>query len=230
MSGPKVVVFDVNETLLDLSGLDPAFTRVFGEAEARREWFEGMLREAFVTVITDRHSDFGTIARAVLDSVAAIRGVGLSPRDREEILEGMRVLPAYPDVIPALDRLRAAGLRIGALTNSPQEAANAQLRFAGLYDRFEMVLSVEHAGRLKPHPDVYRMAAERLGASPGGIRMGAAHAWDVTGAMRAGCAAAFVARPGKVLSSLDEHPDIVGPDLETVARRIVEVELEPTDH
>ena len=54
----------------------------------------------------------------------------------------------------------------------------------------------------------------------------AAHAWDVAGALRAGCAAAFVARPGKVLDPLVESPGVVGADLREVAKRILEAEKE----
>jgi 2-haloacid dehalogenase len=52
------------------------------------------------------------------------------------------------------------------------------------------------------------------------VRLVAAHAWDVSGALAAGCAAAFVARPGKVPSPLGPQPDIVGADLAEVAAMI----------
>jgi len=57
------------------------------------------------------------------------------------------------------------------------------------------------------------------------VRLVAAHGWDVVGAMRAGCAAAFVARPGAVLYPLSERPDVVGADLREVADRILEIEV-----
>ena len=78
--------------------------------------------------------------------------------------------------------------------------------------------------RLKPAPEPYRMAAESLGVEAGQVRLVAAHAWDVVGAMRAGCAAAFVARPGMVLNPLAERPDVVGSDLRKVADKILEIE------
>ncbi len=221
----RVIVFDVNETLLDLAALDPAFERVFGDVPARREWFAQMLRLAFVSVITDRYADFGTIGRAALLMTAQRLGVDLPEEELASILSGMRALPPHSEVPASLDRLRKAGMRLAALTNSTKEAADAQLMHAGLDDSFEQVLSVEYAGRLKRHPAVYHMAADRLGVEPGGMRLVAAHNWDITGAMRAGCAGAFIARPGMVLGLLDEHPDIVGPDLAAVADRILEVEL-----
>jgi 2-haloacid dehalogenase len=52
----------------------------------------------------------------------------------------------------------------------------------------------------------------------------AAHAWDIVGALQAGCAAAFIARPGKVMYPLGPQPDIVAPDFTAAADRIVAAE------
>jgi 2-haloacid dehalogenase len=89
---------------------------------------------------------------------------------------------------------------------------------------FEQILSADTVKRLKPAPEPYRMAAESFGVEIGEIRLVAAHSWDVAGALRAGCAAAFVARPGMVLDPLVERPDVVGEDLREVADRILEAE------
>jgi len=53
------------------------------------------------------------------------------------------------------------------------------------------------------------------------VRLVAAHSWDVSGALSAGCHAAFVARPGMVLSPIGRQPDIVGADLAAVVDQIV---------
>jgi 2-haloacid dehalogenase len=78
--------------------------------------------------------------------------------------------------------------------------------------------------RLKPAAEVYHMAARELGVEPGAIRLVAAHSWDVAGAMHAGCAAAFVARPGMVLDPLFKPPDIIGKDLVAVSERILKTD------
>jgi 2-haloacid dehalogenase len=136
----------------------------------------------------------------------------------------MRRLPPHPDVREGLERLREAGLRLATLTNSTQEVADAQLMNAGIRDLFEHAFSADDVKRLKPAPEPYRMAAERLGVPISGVRLVAAHAWDIAGALRVGCAAAFVARPGMVLDPLVERPDVVGPDLLAVADGILERE------
>lgn len=102
--------------------------------------------------------------------------------------------------------------------------AKAQLENAGIADRFEQILSADSVKRLKPAPAPYRFAAKCLGVGTGGIRLVAAHSWDVVGAMSAGCAAAFIARPGMVLDPLGETPDVTGADLRQVADRILDVE------
>lgn len=217
----RVIVFDVNETLLDLGALDRPFADIFGDVAARREWFGQLLQSALVATVTDAYRDFGALGMAALAMVAERRGVALADADQEAIREGLRRLPPHPEVRASLERLRDAGLRLATLTNSTAAVGEAQLAHAGLRDLFERALSADEARRLKPAPEPYRSAAERLGVPVAGIRLVAAHVWDVAGARRAGCAAAFVARLGQVLDPLAPLPDIVGADLREVADRIL---------
>jgi 2-haloacid dehalogenase len=217
----EVLVFDVNETLLDLGALDPAFERTFGHAEVRRTWFATMLQLAMRTTITGPYAKFGDCAMAALDVVARQRDTRLTDDDRAAVREGMTRLPPHPEVTGALTRLRDAGVRIATLTNSTQQVADAQLAFAGLDGLFEVSLSADAVQRLKPAPEPYRMAAERLGVGIGGMRLIAAHNWDVAGAMRAGAQAAFVARPGQVLDRLVDPAPLIVRDLDDLAGRVL---------
>jgi 2-haloacid dehalogenase len=220
----RVCVFDVNETLLDLGALDPHFERVFGDASARQAWFGQFLALWLTEMLTGEYTNFGTIGGGALEMVAKRQGVDLSDEDKQRILGDMQELPPHPEVEDALGRLRDAGIRLAALTNSTQQVADAQIDNSGLRDYFEQVLSADTVQRLKPAPEPYRMAAESLGVEIGQVRLVAAHAWDVVGAMRAGCAAAFVARPGMVLNPLAARPGVVGTDLREVADKILEIE------
>jgi 2-haloacid dehalogenase len=221
---PRICVFDVNETLLDLRALDPHFERVFGDAAVRQVWFTQLLQTAFVSTITGVYKDFGTIGSTALEMIATRRGVILSLEDLTGILGSMRHLPPHPDVRDGLEKLRSAGLRLVTLTNSTEEVAQAQMNNAGLSEYFEHIFSADTARRLKPAPEPYRMVAQHLGGDISQIRLVAAHAWDIAGALQAGCAAAFVARSGMVLDPLFERPDVVGADLREVADRILERE------
>lgn len=217
----RIIVFDVNETLLDVGALGPHFARAFGDRLVLREWFSTVLLYSEVATLAGPYSDFGTIAGAALDMTAASRGVSLSPDDRNRILAGMRTLPAHPDVRDGLRRLKDAGFRTVTLTNSAPAAVAQQLSNAGIAELFERAFSVDAVRRFKPAAEPYRFVANELGVDTSALRMVAAHAWDVVGAMQAGCAAAFVARPGKVLYPLAPAPDIVGADLRAVAEHIV---------
>ena len=217
---PRVIAFDVNETLLDLSPLDPLFERAFGSAALRAQWFGQMLQLAFVGGLTGRYIDFTSAQRAALTMLAETTGARLEHEAADEIVAQMRRLPPHTDAAPALDRLREAEMTLVALTNSPLDVAREQLSNAVLADRFDAILSADQVQALKPRPEPYHLVAQTFVVQPADVRMVAAHAWDIAGALAAGCTAAFVSRPGKVLSPLGDQPDIVGGDLLDVARKI----------
>src|SRR5215218_3201632 len=109
---PGVIAFDVNETLLDLSALDPLFERAFGSAALRAQWFAQMLQLSFVGGLTGRYVDFLSAQRAALTMLPETTGTQLDPEDGERIVDQMRRLPPHGDAAPALDRLRDAGLTL----------------------------------------------------------------------------------------------------------------------
>ena len=216
-----ILVFDVNETLLDLRALEPKFVKVFGKPGGLEKWFDQVILYAMGLTLAESYQPFGEIAAAAFQMVAASEGVTVSAEDAKEIIVGIRSLPPHADVVESLTRLRAAGFRMVALTNSPMAVANAQLANAGLQSFFERVFSVDTVRRFKPAPEPYLMVARELGVEPPGLRMIAAHAWDVGGAMRAGYRAAFIARTGKALFPLFATPDIVGGNMLEAAETII---------
>ena len=221
----KLIVFDVNETLLDLSALDHEFERVFGDASVRGAWFAQVLQNSLVATITGRYDDFGKIAGVALDMTAQRYSIELYEEDRKAILSGIRTLPAHPDVATGLNQLKGAGFRLFTLTNSPPPVVEAQLKNSGISEYFERSLSVDAIKRFKPDAEVYKMTAKELQVPVAQIRLVAAHDWDVAGALIAGCAAAFIARPGKVLNPLMPVPDIIGNDLIKVAEKIISADI-----
>ena len=217
----QVIAFDVNETLLDLRALDRVFEESLGDASLRAQWFAQMLQVAFVGAITDRYVDFTTAQRAALDMVAQRRGVTLPAGAADRVTAAMRTLPAHPEVADALARLRAGGHQLAALSNSPQDVEQAQLAHAGLTDRFDAILSADTVRALKPRREPYELAARTFAVPTRGVTLVAAHAWDVAGALAAGCQAAFVARPGMPRNPIDPAPGLVGADLGEIADRIL---------
>ena len=220
----RIQVFDVNETLLDVTALEPHFVRIFGDGRVLREWFSTVLLYSEVATLAGPYSDFGAIGGAALDMTAAARGVSLSADDRNRILTGMLSLPAHSDVRDGLLHLRQAGFRVVTLTNSSPKAVDQQLKNAGLSEFFDRAFSVDTVRRFKPAAEPYRYVASEMKVPVGSLRLIAAHAWDIVGALQAGCVAAFVARPGKVLYPLGPKPDIVGPDIRAVATQVVKID------
>ena len=216
------LVFDVNETLLDLRALDPHFLRIFGDAGVRRQWFGLVLRNALTLTIAGRYEDFVAVGGASLLMVADQHGIRLADDDAAAVAGSMTSLPPHGDVGPNLERLTSAGFRIAALTNSPQDAAEGQLASAGIAGHFERIMSVAPVARFKPAPEVYRMAAAELGIELARMTMVAAHDWDIAGAMAVGCRGAYLMRPGMVSNPLFPAPDIAAPTFDRVTDLLIE--------
>lgn len=217
-----VLIFDVNETLLDVAALDPLFVRLFGNPLARPLWFTRLLKEAFAASMTANYTDFGTLALYALDSVAAILDRELTDDERDDVMQGVLSLPPHSDAPEALDMLRTAGFRLATLTNSAPAALESQLDSAGLIDFFDALISAHPSQRFKPTSDPYHFASSVLRTPMGDLLLVAAHDWDVAGALRAGCQAAFVARNGASVAPSLPSPDIVGDDLIEVAAQLIE--------
>lgn len=222
-----ILVFDVNETLLDLRVLEPHFARAFGDKAVMLEWFHQVILYAEALTLAGNYKNFGEVARAALEMTAAAHGKVLGPDTAQQIVGGIRNLPPHPDVPDGLARLKSAGFQMVALTNSPPAVAEEQIANANLKPFFSRIFSVDSVQRFKPAPEPYRMVARDFGVETNQLRMIAAHAWDVGGAMQAGCAAAFVARPGKALFPAFPGPDIIGHDLREVADAILAAEARP---
>jgi len=217
----RILVFDVNETLLDLRALDPHFERIFGNKGLRQAWFSQFIQNALVATIAGPYLPFGKIGMGALEMIAARQGVKLAEEDKSSILTTMASLPPHAEVIEALALLKEAGATLVTLTNSTEQVVQKQVLHAGLQKYFTQTFSADTIQRLKPAPEPYHMVAQAMGVSIEETRLIAAHAWDIAGALRAGCTAAFVARPGMVLDPLSQQPDIIGSDIREVAEKIL---------
>ena len=217
---PELLLFDVNETLLDLSKLRRAINEEFSSEAAFTQWFGLLLQYSLVETVTDSYHDFKQLGDAALTMLAQTLGQPARPAARRQALLALLTeLPPHPDVQPGLAALREAGFRLATLTNSPDATQQKQLAYAGLTELFEQTLSVDEVRRYKPHPAPYRAACQRLGVAPAATLLVAAHGWDVAGALRAGLPAAFVARPGQAAYPL-AAPTHTAPTLLALARQL----------
>jgi len=217
---PRVLLFDVNETLLDVGPLKQQVADLLLERTAGTLWFTTMLQYSLAMTVSGQYAALGDIGAATLQMLARNSDIALSTEDAMSVMAGMRTLDAHPDVVPALQRLRDAGFRMATLTNSPAAGVQAQTRHAGLDTFFEKQLTVESVGRFKPDGSVYAWAAREMGAAPAECMLVAAHGWDVAGAQWAGLRSAFIAREGQQKFPLAEPPEIDVSDLAMLADRL----------
>ena len=107
------------------------------------------------------------------------------------------------------------------LSNGSAETAAALLERGGVGHLFEQHLSVADAGRWKPAPEPYRLAAERCGVGREDMTLVAVHPWDVDGARRAGLTGAWLNRRGSEWPAFLDPPDVVAPDLPALAAALL---------
>jgi 2-haloacid dehalogenase len=220
---PSILVFDVNETLLDIEAMRPLFTRIFGDPRAAREWFGELVVYSMTAAVSHRYVDFFTLGQAVMRMLADIHQVHITDDDIHRIKQAMLTMPAHPDVADALTRLRNNGFRLVALTNSPPNPhGGSLLDHAGLGGLFERQLSVDACRTFKPDPAVYRYACQELTITPQDCMMVAAHVWDLIGAQSVGFSAALVTRTGNAPLLADglPQPDLVVGDLQQLAGQL----------
>jgi 2-haloacid dehalogenase len=223
---PKILVFDVNETLLDLRALAPDFQNIFGDAAFLDAWFHQVIQYAMGLTLADAYRPFGEVALAALQMIADAEGVDVPEDEARAMLAKIRSLPPHPETADALRFLKDAAFRMVTLTNNPMVVVEEQMANAGLQQFFERNFSVDTVRRFKPAPEPYRMVAESLATGPSEMMMVAGHAWDVGGASQVGYRTAFVARPGKAPYPLFPKPDVAGSDLREVAEAIIKFERE----
>lgn len=220
---PSIIVFDVNETLIDIEYLGPFFHRVFGDRRVLREWFNQLILYSNVVTLSGYYETFFALGQGVLKMLATIYRVPLQDSDAEELRERMLSMPAHRDVHQGLQLLKGAGFRLMTLTNSPPSPLGSPLERAGLAHYFERQFSVDTVRAFKPAQAIYRMVAEEIGVETSQLCLVAAHAWDTIGAQAAGYSAALVARDGNAPLSVPglPQPQSVAPDLPSVAQELI---------
>jgi len=221
----KIILFDINETVLDLSALVPKFYTAFADQSALSLWFSMLLHSSTVTALTHVKSSFASLAGDMLDTLAMRKGVELSPLHREDILNTFAHLPAHHDIKPALTYLKEKGYQTIAFSNSSLTLITEQINNAGLSDYFDHVFSVEAADSFKPDPKVYQWIAHQLQHPIEQLRLVATHDWDTHGALSAGMQAAYINRSGAPYHPQYQQPSICADDMQTLVEKITTAEM-----
>jgi 2-haloacid dehalogenase len=222
MNRRPLIVFDVNETLLDLERLTPIFERVLGDRLAMRLWFADLILYSEALTLAGAYVPFTDIGGAVLQMLAASRGVAVSEDDKHALTEAFATMPPHKEVSAALVRLREAGFRLFTLTDNLLDIQTRQLEHGGILQHFERRFSVDSIGTHKPAREAYRLVQEQLGVAPVDLLLIASHTWDTIGARAAGWHAALIKRPGNYPLSVGPQPELTGDDLDQIADQLFE--------
>lgn len=194
---PNVVIFDVNETLSDMSPLAQCFEDVGAPAHLAATWFAGLLRDGFALTVVESSDAFAHIAAESLR--VGLHGASLN-RDAAEavsyIMDGFTGLPVHADVPEGIRALHGLGIRLVTLSNGSASVAEALFERADIRSYFERILTVEDAGRWKPAREAYAYALQQCGVAAQDAMLVAVHPWDTDGAARAGLATAWLNRNG----------------------------------
>lgn len=204
----SVIVFDVNETLSDMSPMGERFSEVGAPPELAKLWFSTLLRDGFALAASGDNGSFPAIGADVLRGL--LTGADLNrPLDAAvgHVMDGMSGLGVHQDVPGGIRALGAAGFRLMTLSNGPARIAATLLTGAGIREAFESLLSVEDAPIWKPARGSYEYAAAVSGADPAGMLLVAVHPWDIHGAARAGLRTAWLNRTGGSYPGYFEAPD-----------------------
>jgi 2-haloacid dehalogenase len=222
MSNVRNIVFDCNETILDLTTVTPVFQRIFNDPSAMRLWFQELITYSQALTIADVYVPFTDIGGAVLDKIAAARGVQITPADRDELTDRFATMPPYPDVPEGLRRLKVAGFHLFTLTDNTAAISGRQLAHGGIVDFFDRRFSVDDtAKRHKPAPEAYAEVTQALGAPSSEMCLIACHTWDTIGAQAAGWQAGLIKRVNNDVLDTAAQPEYVGNDLNAVADQII---------
>jgi 2-haloacid dehalogenase len=221
MDALPLIVFDVNETLLDLTTMEPIFERIFGDKVAMRFWFANLIMYSSALTVAGCYVPFTDIGSAVLKMLADTRDIRIEDADKRELVEKFSTMPPCPEVPAALQKLREKGFRLFTLTDNLLEVQTRQLERGGIVDFFERRFSADSVKHHKPSRQAYAHVETELGVKPDQLCLIACHTWDTLGAVAAGWEAALIKRIGNDVLGVGPQPQIVGANLDDVAVQLI---------
>ena len=221
MANLPLIVFDVNETLLDLETMAPIFERIFDDKAAMRLWFANLILYSTALTVAGQYVPFTEIGTAVMKMLADKRGIKIKDADKNELTDKFSTMPPHREVPAALRRLRNAGFRLFSLTDNLLEVQTRQLDHDGIVDLFERRFSADGVKHHKPSRHAYAYVERELGVKPSQLCLVACHTWDTLGAVAAGWEGALIRRAGNDALSVGPQPHIIGDDLDNVAAQLI---------
>ena len=207
-----VLAFDVYGTLIDPFRMEEHLRAAFGERakEASELWRGKQIEYSFRRALMKKYRPFDACTVQALRFVSAQLGISLSEEAQENLMSKYLQLPAYPDVIGALDEFAARGFTIAACSNGTETAVRASLDHAGILPRFGKIVSVDPIRTFKPDPAVYEYLVAELHTRREMIWLISSNPFDVIGAKACGLRTAWVQRdPKRMFDPWEFEPDLV---------------------
>lgn len=225
MTRTRLVLFDLDGTLLDEHGLPDAMLRACTTIGARvgvaagdlvaantAEWQalwpeveeDWMLRaDRGPGIVADAWR--GTLRRCGVEDADAL-GFAVRTWTAEE-RTAHRVFEDVPAALEAVERL---GTAIGLVTNGAATVQRAKLEAVDLLARFDPLVISSEAGERKPSPVIFEIALAAAGVGPDEAVYVGDNLWhDIAGAHAAGIPTVWVDRPGHELDPDWPQPDTV---------------------
>ncbi|WP_427008173.1 haloacid dehalogenase type II [Pseudarthrobacter sp. H2] len=210
MSSPSVIVFDVNETLSDMSPMATRFAEVGAPEAMAPLWFATLLRDGFALAAAGDNARFGQIGADILHRLLGRVSLLMDPGQAVgHVMDGLSSLALHPDVRQGILGLEAGGYRLVTLSNGSSMLAERLFTDAGIKGSFERLLTVEDADAWKPAAASYAYASAACGVEPGRMLLVAVHPWDIHGASRAGLGTVWLNRTQETYPSYFTQPDLV---------------------
>ncbi len=213
MSAPEALAFDMYGTLVDPVRIWKKLEQYLAvSADAVRVaevWRQKQLEYTFRLTAMEIYEDFESVTRKALDYALAAAKQSLAPEQKDALMAQYNDLERFSDVEPGLQRLQQAGHPMIVFSNGSPGMLTAIMQAANLNPYFSGFVSVDEVRVFKPSPQVYQLAANRLGRPIGEVRLISSNPFDVVGANAAGMRAAWIDRSGGPFDTLGPRPDLV---------------------
>lgn len=223
------VLFDVNETLTDLSPAEQWMSAHGFHDGALSAWLAAVLRDGFAASLAGQPASFAQLGRTALHELARHRGgeLGLSEGDESGFWTAVRSAEPHPDVVPGLRHLRDAGVKTATISNGSAAIAQTMLDRAGATDLVDRTLTVDGTSTWKPHPHSYAAALDEIGATADRVALVACHPWDILGAGTAGLTTVWIPRGRPVWTDAYPEPHLTVRGVDEFAARLAGALTEP---
>lgn len=217
---PKLILFDVYETLLDMSMVESKMNDLLNSKRSYRIWIELLMQYCLLESSSGQFHDFSTVSHAALTTTGEIVGHSVTDQMNEDIMLLMKHAPLHEAVEEGLSKLNDQGYRLAALTNASVSIIKERMDATGLVSYFEFVISAEQIKKYKPSRESYEAVSKKAGLAPSEILVATSRGWDLCGAVNAGMRTVFIQHGHRNLYPLAPEPIMKAKNLVELAQQL----------